>query len=208
MARPTATGRGRAGRAQAGFSILGLLFLVAGLGVALAALGTAWSTAAQREKERDLLFVGDQYRRAIESFWKIPLPVGTPRRLPKNFDELLEDPRFPTTVRHLRRVWRDPLTGTTEWGLVKEPDGGLSGVYSLDQAQPFKSGNFPPAYEQFGEARSYRDWVFRFDVEKAQREAQQAQRDAQRVSDEAQPDQASASGRSGGKAGRAAARRE
>jgi type II secretory pathway pseudopilin PulG len=174
MARPTATGRAGPDHAQAGFSFLGLLFLLAGLGVALAALGTVWSTAAQREKELDLLFIGDQYRRAIESFWKIPLPVGTPRRLPKDFDELLLDPRFPNTVRHLRRVWRDPLTGTSEWGLVREPDGGISGIHSLSTRQPFKSGNFPVDYEQFREAGSYRDWVFRFDVEKAQREAQQA----------------------------------
>ncbi len=175
MARPTATGRAGPGRTQVGFSFLGLLFLLAGLGVALAALGTVWSTAAQREKELDLLFIGDQYRRAIESFWKIPLPAGTPRRLPKDFGELLEDSRFPNTVRHLRRVWRDPMTGETEWGLVKEPDGGISGIHSLSTRQPFKSGNFPPEYEQFREAGSYRDWVFRFDVEKAQREAQKAQ---------------------------------
>ena len=173
MARPTPTGR--AGRAQAGFGFLGLLFLLAGLGVALAAVGTVWSTAAQREKEQDLLFIGDQYRRAIESFWKIPLPPGTPRRLPRNFDELLLDPRFPNTVRHLRRVWRDPVTGTAEWGLVKEADGGFSGVYSLSDRRTLKSGNFPPAYADFQEASSYRDWVFRFDVEKAQREAQKAQ---------------------------------
>lgn len=173
MARPTPTGR--AGGAQAGFSFLGLLFLLAGLGVALAAVGTVWSTAAQREKEQDLLFVGDQYRRAVESFWKTPLPVGTPRRLPKNFDELLEDPRFPDTVRHLRRVWRDPLTGSTEWGLVKEADGGFSGVHSLADKRPLKRGSFPSDYAAFEEASSYRDWVFRFDLEKAQREAQQAQ---------------------------------
>ena len=175
MARLTATGKPGADGRQAGFSFLGLLFLLAGMGVALAALGTMWHTASQREKESDLLFIGDQYRRAIESFWKMPLPEGTPRRLPKNFDELLEDPRFPSTVRHLRRIWRDPMTGTTEWGLAKEPDGGFSGVYSLAEGQPFKRGNFPVAYEQFQEARSYRDWVFHFDVAQAQREAQQAQ---------------------------------
>lgn len=176
MARPIATGRrAPGGTAQAGFTFLGLLFLLAGLGVALAAVGTVWSTAAQREKEQDLLFIGDQYRRAIESFWKIPLPIGTPRRLPKNFDELLLDPRFPNTVRHLRRVWRDPLTGTAEWGLVKEGDGGFSGVYSLSDKRPLKSGNFAPEYADFQEASSYRGWVFRFDLEKAQREAQQAQ---------------------------------
>lgn len=174
MARPTPTGRRMQRQGQGGFTLLGLLFLVAGLGVAMAALGTMWHTAAQREKERDLLFVGDQYRRAIESFWKIPLPVGTPKRLPKNFDELLSDPRFPTPVRHLRRVYRDPMTGATEWGLVKEPDGGLSGVYSPSTDAPFKRAGFPATYESFRDAESYRDWKFRFDLEKAQREAQQA----------------------------------
>ena len=181
MARPIATGRqAQGGAAQAGFTFLGLLFLLAGLGIALAAVGTVWSTAAQREQEKDLLFIGDQYRRAIESFWNIPLPVGTPRRLPKDFDELLLDPRFPNTVRHLRRVWRDPVSGTAEWGLVKEADGGFSGVYSLSDRRPLKSGNFPADYASFQEALSYRDWVFRFDVEKAQREAQQAQAPAGR----------------------------
>jgi len=159
---------------QRGFTLLGLLFLVAGLGVAMAALGTVWHTAAQREKERDLLFVGDQYRRAVESFWNVPLPAGSPRRLPKRFAELLLDPRFPQTVRHLRRLYRDPMSGSAEWGLLRGPDGGIAGVVSLSDGKPFKRANFPSAYASFDEAQSYRDWVFRFDVEKAQREAQQA----------------------------------
>jgi type II secretory pathway pseudopilin PulG len=161
------------GKPQDGFTLLGLLFLVAGLGVAMAALGTMWHSVAQREKERDLLFVGDQYRRAIESFWTVPLPVGTPRRLPKNFAELLVDPRFPQTVRHLRRVYRDPMTANGEWGLLNGPDGGIAGVFSLSEGTPFKRKNFPLAYAQFEAAQSYRDWVFRFDVEKAERDAGQ-----------------------------------
>lgn len=173
MVRPTLTGKPLPRRRQRGFTLLGLLFLVAGLGVAMAALGTVWHTAGQREKERDLLFVGEQYRRAIESFWTTPLPVGTPRRLPKDFAELLLDPRFPDTVRHLRRAYHDPMTGSTEWGLLKGPDGGIAGVYSLSEGEPFKRANFPVAYGQFGEAQTYRDWVFRFDVEMAERDAGQ-----------------------------------
>lgn len=169
----TPTGRRMRGGRQRGFTLLGLLFLVAGLGVAMAALGTVWHSAAQREKERDLLFVGDQYRRAIESFWSVPLPAGTPRRLPKNFAELLLDPRFPQTVRHLRRLYRDPMTGGAEWGLLKGPDGGIAGVFSLSDGKPFKRASFPSAYARFEEAQSYRDWVFQFDVEQAGRDAGQ-----------------------------------
>lgn len=174
MASRTPTGRGMLGKPQGGFTLLGLLFLVAGLGVAMAALGTVWNTAAQREKERDLLFIGNQYRQAIEAFWKMPLPVGTVRRLPKNFNELLSDPRFQTTVRHLRRNYRDPMTGGIEWGLVKEPDGGISGVHSLSDGKPFKRAGFAAVYAQFQDAQSYRDWVFRFDVAQAELEARQA----------------------------------
>ncbi|MFP5410786.1 MAG: type II secretion system protein [Gammaproteobacteria bacterium] len=154
------------GSGERGFSLIGLLFVVAGLGVGMAALGTMWHTAAQREKERDLLFVGDQYARAIESFWNIPLPVGTPRRLPKTVAELLTDPRFPDTVRHLRRAWPDPMTGG-EWVLLKGGDGGITGVASASEATPFKRANFPLRYAGFESAQRYRDWEFGFDAEKA-----------------------------------------
>jgi type II secretory pathway pseudopilin PulG len=52
-------------RAQRGFTYVGLLLAVALAGVALAAAGMLWSTTAKRDKEAELLFVGDQFRRAI-----------------------------------------------------------------------------------------------------------------------------------------------
>jgi len=173
MGAPTASGSRVTVKRQQGFTLLALLFLVAGLGVAMAALGTVWHTAAQREKERELLFIGNQYRQAIESFWKMPIPVGTVRRLPKNFDELLSDPRFPNTVRHLRRIYRDPMTVAAEWGLVKDPDGGISGVYSIAEGKPFKVAGFPLVYAHFEAAKSYRDWVFLIDIEKEKKAASQ-----------------------------------
>lgn len=149
-------------RHQGGFTFIWLLFLVAGLGVSMAAVGTLWHTAAQREKETELLFVGDQYRRAIESFWKSS-PKGE-KRLPNSLDELLLDPRFPHTVRHLRRLYLDPVTGKDEWGLLRNPANGISGVYSLSDATPMKRMNFPGVYGQFEAAKNYQGWGFRFDV--------------------------------------------
>jgi len=143
---------------QQGFVLLWLLFLVAGLGVGLAAMGTVWHTAAQREKEAELLFVGDQYRRAIESFWKAS-PQGQ-ERLPKSLDELLEDPRFSHPVRHLRRLYADPMTGKAEWGLLKAADGGIAGVFSLSKAKPFKTDGFPAAYPGFRGKTSVGEWAF------------------------------------------------
>lgn len=148
---------------QTGFTLLALLFFVAGLGVGMAALGTLWHTAQQREKERELLFVGDQYRRAIDSFWSIPLPAGQTRRLPKSLDELLLDPRFIHTVRHLRRLYPDPMTGKPEWGMVKDAQGGIAGVHSLAEGKPFKRALFSDPYADFENKSSYRDWVFAYE---------------------------------------------
>lgn len=150
------------GNRQHGFTLLGLLFLVAGLGVAMAALGTLWHAAAQREKEKDLLFAGDQYRRAITGFWQAS-PKGQ-ERLPRDFAELLRDPRFPQTVRHLRRFYPDPMTGSREWGIVRGEDGGIAGVHSLSDAVPFKQAGFPPPYERFKDMPDYQGWVFMFDA--------------------------------------------
>lgn len=139
--------------------MLWLLFLVAGLGVGMAALGTLWHTAVQREKEAELLFIGDQYRRAIEHFLNTP-PPGQPPRLPQSLDELLLDPRFPETVRHLRRLYPDPMTGTETWGQIKGPEGGISGMHSLSESKPLKTTGFPERYADFAGSNQYRDWKF------------------------------------------------
>jgi type II secretory pathway pseudopilin PulG len=143
------------------------------MGVAMAALGAMWQTISQREKERELLFIGSQYHQAIKSFWNAP--AGGVRRLPKDFKELLADPRFPNTVRHLRRVYRDPMTGSYDWGMRKEPEGGFSAVFSLSEAKPIKTANFPPDFLDFEEAKTYKDWQFSFDHAKANKESLSAQ---------------------------------
>ena len=48
--------------APAGFTYIGLLFAVAILGITLGAVGVVWSTQIRRDKEAELLFVGDQIR--------------------------------------------------------------------------------------------------------------------------------------------------
>ena len=148
----------RCRRKQSGLALLGVIVFVAALGIGMAALGTVWQTAAQREKEAELLFVGDQFRNAIESFQSSP--VNGAVVLPKTFDDLLADRRFPNPVRHLRRVYRDPLTGLDEWGLIRGSDGGIAGVYSLASGAPRKTANFPPRYAHFEKAESYQDWRF------------------------------------------------
>ncbi len=143
---------------EAGFTYLGVLFAVALIGIALAAVGVVWHTTVQREKERELLFMGDQFRRAIAQFYaKNP---SVPERLPRSLQELLQDDRQPTVQRYLRKIYIDPMTRKAEWGLVKTDAGGIRGVYSLSQEVPIKRANFLGAYEGFAFAATYSDWKF------------------------------------------------
>jgi type II secretory pathway pseudopilin PulG len=141
-----------------GFTYLGLMIFVALLGIGLALVGQVWHTAVVREKERELLFIGGQIRKAIEAF-RARNPAADDG-YPKSFDELLRDPHQPGIQRHLRKLYTDPLTGNAEWGLIRSPRGGIAGVYSLGKGAPLKQGNFPAQYEQFASAESYGEWTF------------------------------------------------
>lgn len=109
----------RTGRAGArGYSYLAVLFLVALTAAGLAALGQAWSTAAQRERERELLFRGGEIARAIAAYARAtPNP---PEQYPRSLDDLVADHRGIKPRRHLRRVYEDPFTGKADWELVPE----------------------------------------------------------------------------------------
>jgi hypothetical protein len=63
-------------------------------------------------------------------------------------------------VRHLRRLYKEPITGQDEWGLVEAPGGGVMGVYSPSEEAPIKSGNFSPSNQEFADAPKYADWKF------------------------------------------------
>lgn len=142
-------------RRVAGFTYMTILFVVAIMGVGLALVGQVWHTAAMREKEAELLFVGNQYRKAIERY-----VLSGPRQYPRSLSDLLKDPRKPGTERYLRRLYLDPITGKNEWGLVKAPDGGVMGVYSLAPGKPLKTTGFRIRDRELEGATTYLDWKF------------------------------------------------
>lgn len=140
---------------QRGFTYLTVLFLVAMMAGGLALAGEVWHTSAMREKEADLLHIGNEYRKAIERYY-----LSGTRQYPKNLADLVKDPRQPGTVRHLRRLYPDPITGKDEWGLVKADDGGIAGVYSTSEAAPLKTGGFALRDASFEGKTKYADWQF------------------------------------------------
>jgi len=140
---------------QKGFTLLGMLITVSVMGAGLAAYGEMASHAAQREKEAELLFRGNQYRQAIEAYYR------KDKTYPKTLAELLQDKRYPMPVRHLRKLYGDPITGKAEWGVMEAPEGGgIMGVYSLSEEAPIKSYGFLPANQSFADAKTYKDWQF------------------------------------------------
>ena len=153
-----------AGRPERGFTLAGALLLVAVLGAGMAAYGELASHAAQREKEQELLFAGNQFRQAIGAYYE--RTPGAVKRFPRSLEELLEDKRHPVAMRHLRRVYADPMTGKREWGLVEAPGGGIMGVYSLGQDRPVKSAGFATRDIAFTGAESYSGWQFAYNPER------------------------------------------
>ncbi|OYY58169.1 MAG: hypothetical protein B7Y50_13765 [Hydrogenophilales bacterium 28-61-11] len=146
--------------AQSGFTYLFVLMSIGLIGMGLAAAGTLWKTEAQRERETELLFIGDQYRQAIRSFYE--RPGQQPPRLPQSVDELLEDRRGITLERHLRRAWRDPFTGKP-FALIESPDSkGVTGVRSQSTRRPFKMDGFSEKDAAFTDAKTIADWHFVF----------------------------------------------
>jgi type II secretory pathway pseudopilin PulG len=147
----------KAGR-QAGFTYVAVLMLLAVLSAGLAGIGTLWHTQAQREREEELLFIGEQFRAALRSYVQRS-PAGA-RRFPNTLDELLEDRRQPIPVRHLRRIFVDPMTRRAEWGLLRQPDGSIRGVHSLSTGRPFRTDDLPGGLTAVA---TYAEWKFAVD---------------------------------------------
>ncbi len=136
------------GRRQRGFTYLCALLLVAVTAAGLAAIAELWSHARQREKEAELLWIGNQFKQAIGLYYQ--RSPGTVKRYPEKLEDLLEDRRFVNTQRYLRRIYTDPMTGKAEWALISAQGGGIIGVRSHSTAKSVRTT----------ELVTYADWKF------------------------------------------------
>jgi type II secretory pathway pseudopilin PulG len=154
-----------------GFIYLWALFAVALAGMIMAGTAQVWQIKSQREKEAELLHVGEQFRRAILSYYNSS--PGNSKEYPKSLEDLLLDSRSPVIKRHLRKIYRDPMTNTEEWGFIEEVVNAgsvsssnvtarITGVHSLSEKRPLKKDKFPEQYAKFSEALIYKEWKFVF----------------------------------------------
>lgn len=146
-------------KSSAGFTYLGLLILVAIIGIATSATLKLGSIMQRRSAEERLLAIGSEFRNALESYANASAP-GRPRS-PASLQELLIDSRSASLRRHLRRIYIDPISGDDHWGVVSAiPGPGISGIYSLAKGNPIKRANFDPRFEEFSGQPSYQNWIF------------------------------------------------
>ena len=149
----------RAQQAEEGFTYVGLVIFVAILGLVGAATLKVDSLLRRAAAEQELLEIGAEYSEALRSY-AAATPRGYPTA-PPTMQDLLRDPRFPGTRRHLRRIYVDPVTGRQEWGIVWQGDKvGVLAVYSLSQAQPLKLANFDARFQNFENKEHLSEWKF------------------------------------------------
>lgn len=152
---------------ERGFAYIFLLIAVAIIAGAGANALSQGSASGRRQAEQELLFVGQAFEAALYSY----AGQRTPARLapgqnaiglqgPASLEELLRDPRAPQALRHLRKLYADPVTGGRDWGLIRNNAGRIVGIYSKSESEPIKRDGFPLPLEHFEKASSYRDWVF------------------------------------------------
>jgi type II secretory pathway pseudopilin PulG len=147
-----------------GFTYIGMLVMIAIITISTSVLGPTWKSTARIEKEKQLLWVGDQFRQAIRQYVKASnLPAGHPPTFPADLKDLLKDPRSPGTKRYLRKIYPDPMTGKDDWVLIFSDNQRIKGVHSKSDAEPLKQDNFSKADEKFKDKKKYSDWEFVYD---------------------------------------------
>ena len=143
-------------RNRNGFTYIALLAAIVIIGITLGSAAKSWQNVAQREKEEELLFRGNQYRLAIESYFN----YQGRRQFPNTIDALLQDPQS-TTKKHLRKRYRDPITGE-DFELVRDMFHGntIKGVFSKSEKTPVKQAGFPEELKDFEGKTRYSEWQF------------------------------------------------
>lgn len=161
----------------AGFTLIAAMVAVTIIGIVLGATGQSWTMFMKREREEELLFRGMQYRDAITRWYNykpgtvtVPTPSAGPAnpvalapttvRPLKDINYLLQDPGSAGTVKFLRRLYKDPITGK-DFVPVLDANQNIIGVASSSEDQPLKIGNFPEELKVLlADKKKYSEWQF------------------------------------------------
>ena len=143
---------------QRGYILVVTMFMAFMVAVLMIALTRWWQAEARREKERELLWVGSQFRSALASY-AVATPAGASPR-PETLTELLRDERGGTVRRHMRRMYVDPMTASDAWGTVRAEDGTVLAVHSRSEGRPLTANGSSPRFHRFEGTTRYSEWQF------------------------------------------------
>lgn len=106
-------------RGERGYTLLGLLALATIIMIFATAAAPSLKQQAQREREEEAIFRGEQVAEAIRNYYSLQPP--TARTFPPNMEELKKGANVgkPRRVQVLRpSAARDPLSSSGEWLLI------------------------------------------------------------------------------------------
>jgi type II secretory pathway pseudopilin PulG len=106
-------------RSDRGYTLVALLVVMSLMALFALAAAPQVRQQAQREREKEAIFRGDQVAEAIRSYYRFRGAQGV-NSLPTSIDQLLEGiPRGTKKLQILRsEAARDPLSSSGEWRLV------------------------------------------------------------------------------------------
>jgi len=102
---------------ESGHLLLALMIGLTVMAIFLTVAAQQWSQVERRENEKELLFRGNQYVKAIK---KYQMEHGG--AYPTNLQQLME--LGPRRLRYIRKLYRDPMAPDGKWGiLLADPSG-------------------------------------------------------------------------------------
>jgi type II secretory pathway pseudopilin PulG len=117
MALHTRIGR----KSEGGFTLAGVMVIMTIMMIFVAyTVPRQWSAVLQRDRERQTIFIMQQYAKAIDAFEK------KNHALPVNISQL-KGARRPRFVRGPTAEWIDPLTGEVDWLIIPQSAAGAAG---------------------------------------------------------------------------------
>ncbi len=162
-------------RSERGFTLAGVMVIMMIVMIFAAyTVPRQWSAVLQRDRERQTIFIMQQYAKAIDAFEK------KNHSLPVNPSQL-KDARQPRWLRGKKGEWVDPLTGEVDWLIIPQSAAGATGtrvpVPGQQQAtktvpaipmkeyaggpfigvRPHKNGN---SLIEFNGAQNYEQWSY------------------------------------------------
>ena len=143
---------------ESGYTLVALLVAVFVVALGLSVAGPTWREQNRRLQERELMRIGVLYAHALAEFRESA--PGSLKTYPKSLDELALDTRFLGVRRHLRRLYPDPLDPARPWGVVRDIDGYIVGVYSQSSDVPLVTEAVELGDITLAPARHYSDWKF------------------------------------------------